>query len=49
MEGGSVDEFLDMTVERSALDELQVEVGRILEDRVPPGLTGDDGNSVTCT
>jgi hypothetical protein len=42
MEGGSVDELLDMTVERPVLDQLQVEVGRPLEDRVQPGLTGDD-------
>src|SRR5688572_7947509 len=28
MEGGSVDELLDMTVERPGLDQLQVEVGR---------------------
>jgi hypothetical protein len=42
MEGGSVDELLDATVECPALDQLQVEVGRTLEDRVQPGLTGDD-------
>jgi hypothetical protein len=42
MEGGSVDELLDVTVERPVLDQLQVEVGRTLEDRVQPGLTGDD-------
>ena len=42
MEGGSVDELLDVTVERPVLDQLQVEVGRALEDRVQPGLTGDD-------
>ena len=41
MEGGSVDELLDVTVERPVLDQLQVKVGRILEDRVQPGLTGD--------
>ena len=39
MEGGSVDELLDVIVERSVLDQLQVEVGRPLEDRVQ---TGDD-------
>ena len=33
MEGGSVDELLDVTVERPVLDQLQVEVGRTLEDR----------------
>jgi hypothetical protein len=42
MEGGSVDELLDVTVERPVLDQLQVEVGRTLEDPVQPGLTGDD-------
>jgi hypothetical protein len=42
MEGGSVDELLDVTVERPVLDQLQVEVGRTPEDRVQPGLTGDD-------
>jgi hypothetical protein len=33
MEGGSVDELLDVTVERPVLDQLQVEVGRLVEDR----------------
>src|SRR5690349_3132880 len=42
MKAGSVDELLDVTIECPALDQLQVEVGRILEDRVQPGLTGDD-------
>src|SRR5215203_6802791 len=42
MQGGPVDELLDMTVERPVLDQLQVEVGRTLEDRVHSGLTGDD-------
>ena len=42
VEGGSVDELLDVTVERPVLEQLQVEVGRTLEDRVQPGLTGDD-------
>src|SRR6266498_5264377 len=42
IEGGSVAEVLDVTIERPALDQLQVEVGRTLEDRVQPGLTGDD-------
>jgi hypothetical protein len=32
-----------------ALDQLEVEVGRTLEDRVQPGLTGDHGESVTWT
>ena len=42
MESGSVDELLDVTVECPALDQLQVEVGRTLEDRVQPGLTQTD-------
>jgi hypothetical protein len=37
----TVDELLDVTVYRPALDELQVEVGRTLVARVQPGLTGD--------
>ncbi len=41
MQGGPVDEFLDVAVERPALDQLEVEVGRTLEDRVQSGLTGD--------
>src|SRR3954454_17250953 len=43
MQGGPVDELLDVTVERPALDQLEVEVGRPLEDRVKPGLTRDGG------
>jgi hypothetical protein len=31
-----------MTVERPALDQLQVKAGRTLKDRVQPGLTADD-------
>src|SRR4051812_20331145 len=42
VDGGSVDELLDVLVERPVLHELQVEVGRTLEDRVEPGLPGDD-------
>jgi hypothetical protein len=42
MDGGSVDELLDVTVERPAFDQLEVEVCRALEDRVQSGLTGDD-------
>src|SRR5829696_4591361 len=42
MEGGSVDELLGVAVERPVLDQLEVEVGRTLEDRVHSGLTGDD-------
>src|SRR4051794_37786018 len=41
MDGGSVDELLDVAVERLGRDELQVEVGRTLEDGVQSGLTGD--------
>lgn len=37
MQGGPVDELLDMVVERPTLDQDQVEVGRTLEDRVKPG------------
>ncbi len=42
MQGGSVDHLLDVAVQRPVLDQLQVEVGRPCEDRVQPGLTGDD-------
>src|SRR5215203_183173 len=42
MKRGSVDELLDMTVECPVLDQLQVKVGRTLEDRFLPGLPGDD-------
>src|SRR5512133_4388357 len=41
VEGGSVDELLDVAVERPVLDQLEVEVGRTLEDRFRPGLTAD--------
>jgi hypothetical protein len=43
MQAGSLDELLRAAVERPLLDQLQVEVGRTLEDRLIPGLTGDDG------
>src|ERR671920_2572784 len=42
MEGGSVDELLGVSVEGPVLDQLQVKVGRTLEDRLLPGLCGDD-------
>jgi hypothetical protein len=42
MQGGPVDELVDVAVERPALDQLQVEVGRTLKDQVHSGLTGDD-------
>src|SRR5262249_13730611 len=41
MQGGPVDELLDVAVERAALDEFEVEVGGALEDRAEAGLTGD--------
>src|SRR5215211_8771533 len=41
MQGGPVDELVDVAVERPAFNQLQVEVGRTPEDRVHPGLTGD--------
>src|SRR5207302_8241155 len=41
VQGGPVDELLDVPVERPALDQLEVEVSRTLKDRVQPGLTGD--------
>jgi hypothetical protein len=40
MQGGPVDELLGVAVERPALDQLEVEVGRTMEDRAQPGLTG---------
>jgi hypothetical protein len=49
MQGGSVDELLGVAVERPALDQLQVEVGRTLEDRVHPVRPEITGKSVNCT
>src|SRR6266568_6638382 len=43
VQGGPVDELLGAAVERSALDQFEVEVGRALEDRVRSGLSGDHG------
>src|SRR5215469_13551442 len=43
MQRGPVDEFLDVAVERPAVDQLEVEVRRTLEDRVRSALTGDHG------
>jgi hypothetical protein len=43
MQGGPVDEFLDVAVECAGLEQFEVEVGRIVEDRVITGLTGDHG------
>src|SRR6185312_14786931 len=37
MQGGPVGELLDVAVERPALDQLQVEVGRTAEDRLLAG------------
>src|SRR3954447_9480285 len=41
VEGRSVDELLDPAVEGLAFDQLEIEVGRVLEDRLHPGLAGD--------
>lgn len=41
MQGGPVDELLDVAVERALVDQLEVEVGRTPEDRFQPGPTGD--------
>src|SRR5919198_5872297 len=41
MQGGPVGELLDVAVERSTLDQLEVEVGRTLEDRIRSVLAGD--------
>src|SRR5215469_9109897 len=43
MQGGPVDELLGAAVEGPALDQLEVEVGRTMEDRVTSGLAGDYG------
>ena len=37
-----LDEFLGVTVERPGLDQLHVGVGRTLEDRLQPGVAGDN-------
>jgi hypothetical protein len=39
---GEVDEFLGAAVERSAFDQLEVEVGRTHEDRIRARLSRDD-------
>ena len=41
MQGGPVDELLDVAVQRPAVDQLEVEVGRTLEDWFVSGLAGD--------
>ena len=43
MQRGPVDQLLDVAVERPALDQLQVEVRRTLEDPARPRPTGDHG------
>jgi hypothetical protein len=43
-----VDELLDVAVERPVLDQLEVEVGRLLEDRFRSGLAGDPALSANC-
>src|ERR1044071_3435602 len=43
VQGGPVDEFLDAAVECAVLDQLEVEVGRALEDPIQSGRTGDHG------
>ena len=48
VQGGPVGELLDVAVECPAIDELEVEVGRALEDRVRSGLTGDDRAAAPC-
>src|SRR6187200_17392 len=49
MEGGSVDELLDVTVERPVLDQLEVEVGRPPKIGSVPVLPVMTGKTVTCT
>jgi hypothetical protein len=41
VQAGPVDELLDVSVERPAVDQLEVKVGRTLEDRFLSALTGD--------
>jgi hypothetical protein len=43
VQAGLVRELLNVAVERPTLDQLEVEVGCTLKDRVITGLTGDDG------
>jgi hypothetical protein len=47
MQGGPVDELLGVAVEHPALDQLEVEVGPTLEDRVQSGLSGDHGDCIS--
>ena len=43
MQRGPVGKFLDVAVERPALDQLKVEVGGTVEDRLLSGLASDHG------
>src|SRR6266576_5962084 len=43
MQGRPIGELLDVAVERSTLDQLEVEVGRTLEDRIRSILARDHG------
>jgi hypothetical protein len=42
MQGRPVDELFNVAVERPALDQFQIEVGRSFENRVAPSPSGDD-------
>jgi hypothetical protein len=43
VQGGPVDQLLDVAVKRAVVDQLEVEVRGALEDRLEAGLAGDDG------
>ena len=45
MQGGLIDQLLNVAVERPALNKLKVEVGRIVKDRLLSGLTSDYGEN----
>src|SRR4051812_20855122 len=42
MQAGPVDHFLDVAIERPALDQLEVEIGGAGEDRIQSGPAGDN-------
>src|SRR5579862_8258556 len=42
MQSRPIGELLNVAVQRQALDQLEVEVARTLEDPLPSGLTGQD-------
>ena len=42
MQDGPIDEFLRVTVERPILDQLEIKVGRVLEDRLLPRMTSNN-------